>query len=152
MLKGNIVIIDKKPSEELQKLVKSFAYTTLERADIVEKIIIKANEEDIKPQQIGEMIKDILRKKGISESTIARSIPDDFKNKKMQAIRSKRKRSVAKTEQLHQDVASPLGETIIDWKDIHLKSINIMELRNWCNTQIHNKRTTVRGYIDDSLY
>jgi len=147
MLKENIVILNKKPSEELQNLINSFAYTSLQRAEIVEKIIIKAEEENIKPEEVGQMIKNALRKQGLSESTINRAVPDDFKNKKMQAIRSKRKPKVQKLK----DIPPPLHHDE-DWKDIHLRSIDILELRNWCNQQLGIKRKTVRGFIDDQLY
>ena len=93
MVKGNILITDKKPSKELQDLVQAFTSSTIQRAELVEKIIEKAKEEHIEPHIIGDMIRKELRKKKIPERTITRSIPDGFKNKKMQSIRSLRKRS-----------------------------------------------------------
>jgi histone acetyltransferase (RNA polymerase elongator complex component) len=146
---NNIVVLNKKPSEEFLGLVDRLTSAMINTVkqnrlnkQLTQKIIEKAEEEELPSKMVRELIENALKSKGISDRTIRRYIPPKLKNQNM--IRAKK--------DSHLRISPPTTKHDGDWKDIHLRSIDILELRNWCNQQLGIKRKTVRGFIDDQLY
>ena len=93
--------INKNPSSELISMVTEYTDKSIDRHQLHIQIMERARYEGISDDQIRAMIIERCESRGLSDRQIRRLLPDELKDKKMQAVRSHR------LEYVKQEVVHP---------------------------------------------
>lgn len=88
------------PSDELLTLVDQYINLEGSRVDLVRQIVDKCKEDNVEPNVIRKIIEIKLKSRGLSDRTIYRALPDEFKDKKMQQVRAHRLEYVRKEDKI----------------------------------------------------
>ena len=82
---------DNNLSDELLGLVDQYINLEGNRVDLVRQIVEKCKQDNVEPQEIRKIIEIKLKSRGLSDRTIYRALPDEFKDKTKQYASSMRK-------------------------------------------------------------